>query len=86
LITPSPWQASQRPPATLKLKRPGAVAALARRRHLGKQLADGREQAGVGGRVAARRAADRALVDVDDLVERSRPSMRSCGAGSAWLW
>ena len=23
LITPSPWQASQRPPLTLKLKRPG---------------------------------------------------------------
>jgi hypothetical protein len=55
--------------ATLKLKRPGAVAAFARGRHLGEQLADRREQAGVGGRVAARRAADGALVDVDDLVE-----------------
>ena len=32
-------------------------------------LADGREGAGVGGRVGARRAADRRLVDVDHLVE-----------------
>ncbi|CFW33075.1 Uncharacterised protein [Bordetella pertussis] len=24
LTTPSPWQASQRPPLTLKLKRPGS--------------------------------------------------------------
>ena len=48
---------------------PGPVAALARGVGLGHQLADRREQAGVGGRVAARRAADRRLVDVDDLVE-----------------
>jgi len=33
------------------------------------KLADRRQQAGVGGRVGAWRAADRALVDVDDLVE-----------------
>ena len=46
-----------------------AVAALARLRHAGEQLADRREQPGVGGRVGARRAADRALVDVDHLVE-----------------
>ena len=46
-----------------------AVAALARGVGLGHQLADRREQAGVGGGVAARRAADRRLVDVDDLVE-----------------
>ena len=32
-------------------------------------VADRREGAGVGGRVGARRAADRRLVDVDDLVE-----------------
>ena len=49
---------------------PRAVAALARRGHLGEELADRREQAGVGGRVRARRAADRRLVDVDHLVER----------------
>jgi hypothetical protein len=67
----------------LKLKRPGAVAALARHGHLGHQLADRREQAGVGGRVAARRAADRRLVDVDHLVEMLEPVDRSCGAGSS---
>ena len=50
-------------------KRPGAVAALARFRHAREELADRREQPGVGRRIGARRAADRALVDVDDLVE-----------------
>src|SRR5262249_60590719 len=40
-----------------------AIAALARSHHLGEQLADRREQAGVGGRIRARRASDRALVD-----------------------
>ena len=55
--------------ADVEAEAPGAVAALTRRRHVGEQLADGREQARVGGRVAARRAADGALVDVDDLVE-----------------
>ena len=33
------------------------------------ELADVGEELGVGGRVGARRAADRRLVDVDDLVE-----------------
>ena len=47
-----------------------AVAALARFGHPGEQFADRREQAGVGGRVGARGAADRRLVDVDDLVEK----------------
>ena len=46
-----------------------AIPALACGGHLGEQFADGREQARVGGRVAARRAADGALVHVDDLVE-----------------
>ena len=36
---------------------------------LGEQLADVVEHAGVGGRVRAGRAADRRLVDVDDLVD-----------------
>ena len=47
-----------------------AVAARARFRHLREQFADRRQQAGVGGRVGARRAADRRLVDVDHLVEQ----------------
>ena len=38
-------------------------------RHLGKQVADVREHAGVCRRIRARRLAYRRLVDVDDLVE-----------------
>src|SRR5581483_2651840 len=36
-------------------------------------LADRRERAGIGGRIAARRAPDRRLVDVDHLVEMLEP-------------
>ena len=68
-MTPSPWQASQRPPLTLKEKRPGLVAARLGLGQLGEPFADGGEGAGIGGGVRARRAADRALVDVDHLVE-----------------
>jgi hypothetical protein len=48
----------------------GLVAARTRFRHLRKQLAHGGEQPGVRGRIGARRAPDRALVDVDHLVEQ----------------
>ena len=51
----------------------GAVAAHLRLRQLGEQVADRREEPGVGGGVGARRAADRALVDVDDLVHELEP-------------
>src|SRR3712207_7754737 len=53
---------------------------------LGEQLADLVEQPDVGGRVRPRRAADRRLVDGDDLVElleaphaamRARPHLRA---------
>ena len=47
----------------------GRVAAHSRLRDGREELADGREGAGVGGRIRARRAADRRLVDVDDLVD-----------------
>src|SRR5690606_23102448 len=47
----------------------GVVAARARLGYAGEQFAYGREQARVGGRVAAGGAADGALVDTDDLVE-----------------
>ncbi len=53
-MTPSPWQASQRPPLTLKE---------------GEPFADRRERAGIGRGIRARGAADRRLVDVDDLVD-----------------
>src|SRR3569623_2393747 len=47
----------------------GAVTARARCLRAGEQLADRREQTGLGGGSGARRAAERALIDVDDLVE-----------------
>src|SRR3569833_2411582 len=47
----------------------GAVTARTRFLRAGVQLADRREQTGVGGGIGARRTADRALIDVDDLVE-----------------
>src|SRR6476469_9695400 len=56
LIVPSPAHASQRPPFTLKLNRPCWYPRIF--------------DAGVRGRIRPRRATDRRLVDVDDLVER----------------
>src|SRR6266852_2519523 len=47
----------------------GTVAALARFGEHGEQLANGGENAGVGGRVGARGAADGSLVDLDDFVD-----------------
>jgi len=83
---PSPSQASQRPPLTLKLKAPRPVTACARFGNAGEQVANGREQAGIGGRIAARCAPNRALVDVDHLVEKFhamyRVKRRGRGAGA----
>ena len=50
-----------------KASRP--VAAHPRFRQLREQLADMREQAGIGRGIGSRRAADRALIDVNHLVE-----------------
>src|SRR6266852_1772821 len=47
----------------------GTVAALARFGEHGEKLANGRENAGVGGRVGGRGAADGSLVDLDDFVD-----------------
>ena len=44
------------------------VAAFAREGHAGEEFADGGEQAGVGGGVGARGAANGGLIDVDDFV------------------
>src|SRR5690606_27939857 len=46
-----------------------AIAAGAGLGHLRKQLAQRREEPGVGGRIRARRAADGTLDDVDDAVD-----------------
>ena len=47
----------------------GLVAALARLGQHGEEVADGGEDAGVGRRIGARRAADGRLVDADGLVD-----------------
>ena len=47
----------------------------------GEPFADWREGAGICGRVRARRAPDRALVDVDDLVEIFKPGDRVARGG-----
>ena len=47
----------------------GLVAALARFRQHGVEIADGREDAGVGGGIGARRAADGRLIDLDYFVD-----------------
>ncbi len=53
---------------------PGLVPARPRLLRLGEQVADDVEQPGVGGRIGARRAPDRRLVDLDDLVELVDPA------------
>ena len=73
LTKPSPSQVSQRPLATLKEKRPGVVAARARGRGVAaNSLRTCVEQAGVGGEVGARRAADRLLVDAHQPPDARR--------------
>ena len=57
------------------------VAARLRLRQAGEPFADRREGAGVGGGVGARRAADRRLVDVDDLVEEFQAGERRVRGG-----
>src|SRR5882724_8447293 len=48
---------------------PGAVAALARFGEHGEEIADGGEDAGVGGGIRTRRAANGRLIDLDDFVD-----------------
>src|SRR5262249_20056309 len=56
------------------------VAAGSRLLGLGEELADVVEDTGVGRRVRTRRAADRRLVDVDDLVDLTEPVDALVGA------
>ena len=59
---------------------PGVVTAHPRRGQLREQFANRRERAGVSDRIRARRAADRALVDHDrlvDLLEAAQRPMRA---------
>ncbi len=48
------------------------VAALARFGQHGEEFADGREDAGIGGGIGARRAPDGRLIDLDDFVDVAR--------------
>ena len=68
---------------------PGFVAACARLRYRGEDLANGREQAGIGGRIGARRAADRALIDLDHPIDVFQTfdavEMRRAGRGAVEL-
>ena len=57
------------------------IAARLGLRQFRKPVPDRREGTGIGCGIRARRAADRRLVDVDDLVEIFQPVDRSCGAG-----
>src|SRR4029079_9729425 len=50
-----------------------SVSANFRFGHLGEQLADGSEESGVRRGIGARSSADRALIDVDHLVEVLEP-------------
>src|SRR6202012_4908314 len=61
---------------------PGLVAARLRFGQAGEPFADRRERAGISRRVRARGAADRRLVDVDDLVDMLQPldAVMRCGA------
>ena len=60
-------------PLHIEAEPPRLVAAHARLAHLTEQLADRIEHARVGRGIRARRASDRLLVDVDDLVDVLKP-------------
>jgi hypothetical protein len=55
-MTPSPWHASQRPPLTLNEKRPARNPRVFASGIHREQVADEREQPGVGRRIRSRRA------------------------------
>src|SRR5207237_8432679 len=57
------------------------VAADARFRHLGEELTNVRNDACVRRRIGARRATDRRLVDIDDLVDEVQAGDLARGAG-----
>ena len=59
----------------------GGIAARLGLGQFGKPVANGGEGAGIGGRIGARSAPDRALVDVDHLVEEFQPLDAVMGGG-----
>ena len=71
------------PALDVEREAPGLVAARPRLLRLGEQVADDVEEARVRRRVRARRAADRRLVDLDDLVELRRAPAPPCARPAA---
>ena len=61
---------------------PGPIPAQLGLREIGEQLADRGEQAGIRGRIRARRTTDRALIDVDDFVDVIEPLQPIVSAGN----
>ena len=66
---PSPWHASQRPPFTLKLKRPGLYPRSRDSGSMRVEFANRRKHARVRRGIRARRAPDRRLIDLNHLVD-----------------
>ena len=63
----------QRPPFDVEAEAAGVVAACARLWNGSTELTDGAEKVGVRRGVGARRAADRRLVDIDDVLDLFEP-------------
>ncbi len=82
-MMPSPRQASQRPPLTLKENRPGLYPRSFDSGRLANKRSDGRKQVGVGGRVRAGRATDGRLIDIDDFIQIFEPFD---GIVTAWFF
>ena len=72
------------PALDVEREAPRLVAARPRLLGLGEQVADDVEEARVGRRVRARRAPDRRLVDLDDLVELRRARAPRCARPGRW--
>ena len=89
-MTPSPWHALASSALDVEREAARTEAARARLGQHREQLADEREQAGVRRGIRARRAADRRLIDLDDLVEQidaldatcARPARRPPGTAA----
>jgi hypothetical protein len=73
LHDPGPLARLAAPALDVEAEAPRQVAPQPRLGHRGEQLAQRRPEARVGGGVRARRSPDRALVDLDDLVDLVDP-------------
>src|SRR4030095_15187272 len=76
LHTPAPLKTLASAPLQVEGEAARAVATDFRLGQLREQLANRREQSRIGRRVGTRRPTDRALIDVDDLVDVLEPRDR----------